>query len=237
MFKTSLICPKYPPLCGEHFGAFIKQSIGLQLGILNSSSTTRKRKHHYLLKHETNLTLNFITLFTTFLQAGGLTIGDGYAVIAPLRRALVKRNCWLSDDEFAQHLAVVQAMPGVFNINLATYIGRKLYGWKGSAACLLGMILPPLLIFLIFSIFYNDLCNQPAIKAFLRGARPAIVALIALPCLQMWNKSGISLSTVWIPVGAAIAIGLLGISPTYIILGLILLAALYAVFVLSSDDK
>lgn len=191
----------------------------------------------FIKKHETNLTLNFITLFTTFLQAGGLTIGDGYAVIAPLRRALVKRNCWLSDDEFAQHLAVVQAMPGVFNINLATYIGRKLYGWKGSAACLLGMILPPLLIFLIFSIFYNDLCNQPAIKAFLRGARPAIVALIALPCLQMWNKSGISLSTVWIPVGAAIAIGLLGISPTYIILGLILLAALYAVFVLSSDDK
>lgn len=231
--------PEVLPLCGEHFGAFIKQSIGLRLGILSLFMPHLHAQASLLLfkKHETNLALNFITLFTTFLQAGGLTIGDGYAVIAPLRRALVKRNCWLSDDEFAQHLAVVQAMPGVFNINLATYIGRKLYGWKGSAACLLGMILPPLLIFLIFSIFYNDLCNQPAIKAFLRGARPAIVALIALPCLQMWNKSGISLSTVWIPVGAAIAIGLLGISPTYIILGLILLAALYAVFVLSSDDK
>lgn len=231
--------PEVLPFCGGHFGAFIKQSIGLRLGILSLFMPHLHAQASLLLfkKHETNLALNFITLFTTFLQAGGLTIGDGYAVIAPLRRALVKRNCWLSDDEFAQHLAVVQAMPGVFNINLATYIGRKLYGWKGSAACLLGMILPPLLIFLIFSIFYNDLCNQPAIKAFLRGARPAIVALIALPCLQMWNKSGISLSTVWIPVGAAIAIGLLGISPTYIILGLILLAALYAVFVLSSDDK
>lgn len=231
--------PEVLPLRGEHFGAFIKRRIGLRLGILSLFMPYLHAQASLLLfkKHETNLALNFITLFTTFLQAGGLTIGDGYAAIAPLRRALVKRNCWLSDDEFAQHLAVVQAMPGVFNINLATYIGRKLYGWKGSAACLLGMILPPLLIFLIFSIFYNDLCNQPAIKAFLRGARPAIVALIALPCLQMWNKSGISLSTVWIPVGAAIAIGLLGISPTYIILGLILLAALYAVFVLSSDDK
>lgn len=231
--------PEVLPLHGEHFGAFIKRRIGLRLGILSLFMPYLHAQASLLLfkKHETNLALNFITLFTTFLQAGGLTIGDGYAAIAPLRRALVKRNCWLSDDEFAQHLAVVQAMPGVFNINLATYIGRKLYGWKGSAACLLGMILPPLLIFLIFSIFYNDLCNQPAIKAFLRGARPAIVALIALPCLQMWNKSGISLSTVWIPVGAAIAIGLLGISPTYIILGLILLAALYAVFVLSSDDK
>lgn len=231
--------PEVLPLHGEHFGAFIKRRIGLRLGILSLFMPYLHAQASLLLfkKHETNLALNFITLFTTFLQAGGLTIGDGYAAIAPLRRALVKRNCWLSDDEFAQHLAVVQAMPGVFNINLATYIGRKLYGWKGSAACLLGMILPPLLIFLIFSIFYNDLCNQPAIKAFLRGARPAIVALIALPCLQMWNKSGISLSTVWIPVGAAMAIGLLGISPTYIILGLILLAALYAVFVLSSDDK
>ena len=217
--------PEVLPLREEHFGAFIKRRIGLRLGILSLFMPHLHAQASLLLfkKHETNLALNFITLFTTFLQAGGLTIGDGYAVIAPLRRALVKRNCWLSDDEFAQHLA--------------TYIGRKLYGWKGSAACLLGMILPPLLIFLIFSIFYNDLCNQPAIKAFLRGARPAIVALIALPCLQMWNKSGISLSTVWIPVGAAIAIGLLGISPTYIILGLILLAALYAVFVLSSDDK
>gem|GEM_PF-1483047 len=42
--------PEVLPFCGEHFGAFIKRSIGLQLGILNSSSTTRKRKHHYLLK-------------------------------------------------------------------------------------------------------------------------------------------------------------------------------------------
>lgn len=180
--------------------------------------------------------LNFLTLFITFLQAGGLTIGDGYATIAPLRRAIVQKNGWMTDDDFTRHITIVQTMPGIFNVNLATYFGKQLKGWMGTTACLLGMILPPMLIFIIFATFYNQLCQLSAIQSFLRGARPAIVALIALPCLQMWRKSSISLSTIWIPVGAAIAIGLLGVSPSYIILGIIAIAALYATFVQSTND-
>lgn len=180
--------------------------------------------------------LNFLTLFITFLQAGGLTIGDGYATISPLRRAIVHKNGWMTEDDFSRHIAIVQTMPGVFNVNLASYMGKQLNGWKGTTACLLGMLLPPMALFILFATFYNKLCQYGAIQSFLRGARPAIVALIALPCLQMWRNSNISLSTVWIPIGAAIAIGLLGISPSYIILGLIVLAALYAIFVQSTND-
>ncbi len=180
--------------------------------------------------------LNFLTILITFLQAGGLTIGDGYATISPLRRALVKKNGWISEDDFSRNLAVVNAMPGIFNVNMAAYMGQRLMGWRGSAAALLGMTLPPLLIFILFATFYTDMCQWPWLSKLLRGMRPAIVALVALPCLQMWRKSQITLSTIWIPIGAAIAIGLCGISPTYIILGLTLLAALYAIFVSSSSD-
>lgn len=176
------------------------------------------------------------TLFMTFLQAGGLTIGDGYACITPLKKALVNKNGWMTDEEFAKHLTVVQAMPGIFNVNFATYMGRQIKGWQGSAVCLLGMLLPPLAIFCLFATFYNDFCQLPAIRAFLRGVRPAIIALVALPCIQLWRSSNVSLSTVWIPIGAAIAIGLLGISPSYIILGLTVLAAIYALFVYSNND-
>ena len=177
-----------------------------------------------------------ITLFNTFLQAGGLTIGEGYAGVAPLKTAIVKKTGWMTEEEFAHHLAVVQAMPGIFNVNFATYMGRQINGWKGSAVCLLGMLLPPLVIFSIFATFYNDFCEVPAIRAFLRGARPAIIALVALPCIQLWRSSNVSLSTVWIPIGAAIAIGLLGISPSYIILGLTVLAAIYAILVYSNNE-
>lgn len=179
--------------------------------------------------------LTLLTLFLTFLKAGGLTIGDGYATIQPLRQALVKNNRWMDEEDFSRQVATVQAMPGIFNINLASLLGHRLMGWKGSAACLLGMVLPPLVILVVFATFFNDFRKFPAVESFLRGARPAIVALIALPCFQMWKKSGITLSTVWIPVGAAIGIGLLGVSPTLIILSLTLLGLLYAVVVLNND--
>lgn len=189
---------------------------------------TKYSKHTHVTN--TNHTVQY------FLQAGGLTIGDGYACVAPLKKAIVNKNGWMTEEEFAHHLAVVQAMPGIFNVNFATYMGRQINGWKGSAVCLLGMLLPPLVIFSIFATFYNDFCEVPAIRAFLRGARPAIIALVALPCIQLWRSSNVSLSTVWIPIGAAIAIGLLGISPSYIILGLTVLAAIYAILVYSNNE-
>lgn len=169
-----------------------------------------------------------LTLFIIFLKSGGLTIGDGYATIYPLRKALVTQNQWLSEDNFDQHLSMVQAMPGIFNINLAVYLGKQLYGWKGSAAALLGMILPPVLIFILFATFFDDIRQIPAIENFLRGARPAIIALIILPCLQMWRSWNVTLSTIWIPICTAIAVGLLGVSPSLIVVGLVTLSFIYA---------
>ena len=175
--------------------------------------------------------LTFLTLFLTFLKAGGLTVGDGFATIQPLRQALVKQNKWMTDEDFSEALAVVQAMPGIFNINFAVYMGKRLSGWQGSAASLLGMSFPPIVILIVFATFFNDFREFHAVSSFLRGARPAIVAIIAIPCFQLWKRSGITLSTVWIPVGVAIAVGLLGVSPTFIVVALAVLGLLYGVLV------
>lgn len=190
--------------------------------------------HSPLLTSET-LPLSLLTLFLTFLHAGGLTVGSGYATVSPLRRAIVEKNGWMTDDDFSRHLAVALSMPGVFNVNLAAFLGRQLMGWRGCAACLAGMVLPAFTVFIVFATFFDDLRALPAVESFLRGARPAIVALIALPCLQMWRKSQITISTVWIPVGAAVAVGLLGVSPVYIIAGLVLLGVLYGTMVQDND--
>lgn len=181
-----------------------------------------------------DLRAGLLNLFFAFLSAGGLTPGGGYATITPLRRAVVEKYKWMSEDEFERSLTIVQAMPGIFNVNFAAFLGHKIYGWRGCTAGLMGMIFPPMLVFIIFATFYDTFRSFPAIEGFLRGARPAIVALVALPCIRMWRKSCITLSTIWIPVGAAIAIGLVGISPSYIILGFILLGILYGIFVHSN---
>lgn len=170
-------------------------------------------------------------LFLSFLSAGGLTLGGGYALISPMRRTLCEKNRWMSEDDFERHLAVVQAMPGVFNVNFAVYFGRVLAGAKGQTVCTLAMVLPALLVFLLFATFYEDFRTMPWLQGFLRGARPAIAALILLPALQMLRRSAITLSTVWIPVGVAVAVGLLGVSPTYIIAAFVLIGLAYGFFV------
>lgn len=179
--------------------------------------------------------LSPLTLFIAFFKAGGLAIGDGYATVQPVRQALVEKYRWMTEEDFLSHLTTVQAMPGIFNVNLAVYIGKRLLGWRGSIAALLGMILPAMAIMILFATFYDDFREFPAVRGFLEGARPAIVALILLPCLQMWRKSRITISTIWIPIGAAIGIGALGVSPTYIILGLAIPALLYGMLVHSNN--
>ena len=52
-----------------------------------------------------------------------------------------------------------------------------------------------------------------------------------MPLVKTVRSARISLSTVWLPVGTVLAICLLGVSPAYIVGGVILLGVLYGLFV------
>lgn len=175
------------------------------------------------------------SLFLLFFKSGGLTLGDGYAVLAPLRKSLTEENAWMTREEFDRQVALVQAVPGIFNVNLAAFLGYALMKWKGCVAALLGMVLPAFAILLLFAGVFNNVRDDHVVRSFLSGARPAIVVLLILPIFQAVRRSKITLSTIWIPVGAAMAIVLLGVSPAYVVAGLTLLGVLYAVLVMSND--
>lgn len=170
-------------------------------------------------------------LFLLFLRAGGLTVGDGYATVAPVRRALVAERKWLDEEDFSRCLATVHAMPGIFNVNFAAYLGFRLLKWPGCVAALAGMLLPPFVVVCLLTTFISHWRENEAWAGFFRGVRPAIVALIVLPCLQMLRSTRFTLSTVWIPVGAALAIAFWGVSPSLIIAALVVLGLLYGILV------
>lgn len=172
-----------------------------------------------------------LSLFLLFLKAGGLTLGDGYATIAPVKRALVAEEKWLDEEDFSHYLATVHAMPGIFNVNFAAYMGFRLLKWQGCVAALAGMLLPPFVVVCLLASFIGHWRESEAWAGFFRGVRPAVVALIVLPCLQMLRSTRFTLSTVWIPVGAALAIAFWGVSPSLIIAALVVSGLLYGVFV------
>ena len=157
-------------------------------------------------------------LFVTFFKLGLFTIGGGYAMIPFIERDIVERNGWIKREEFLDFLAVSQSAPGVFAVNMATFVGYRLRGSKGAFFSALGNILPSVLIILLIALFFNSFRENEVVNNIFKGLRPAVVALIAVPVFSVAKSAKITWATVWIPILSALLIVLLGVSPIYIIL-------------------
>lgn len=156
--------------------------------------------------------------FKTFFKIGIFTLGGGYAMIPLIEEEVVNRHKWVSKDEMLDLIAIAQSCPGVFAINIATFIGYKLHQTRGAVATTLGTALPSFLIILAIAIFFSAFKDNPVIAAMFRGIRPAVVALIAVPTFRMGQQAKIGWTNFWIPLVSALAIWGLGVSPIYIII-------------------
>lgn len=156
--------------------------------------------------------------FSTFFRIGLFTLGGGYAMIPLIEEEVVNKRKWIDREAFLDLLAVAQTIPGVFAVNMSINIGYRLRKTRGAVTCTLGCVLPSFLIILAIALFFHSFRDNKTMEAIFKGIRPAVVALIAAPCIKLARSARITLSNVWLPVGAALLIWLLGVSPVYIIL-------------------
>lgn len=160
----------------------------------------------------------YLTLFKTFFKIGMFTLGGGYAMIPMIEAEVVDKHRWVSKEEFLDLIAIAQSCPGVFAINISTFIGYKLRKVRGALACAVGTALPSFLIILLIAMFFHQFKDNPVVAAIFRGIRPAVVALIAVPTFNLARSAKLSWANCWIPIGGALLIWLLGVSPIFIIL-------------------
>jgi len=122
-----------------------------------------------------------------------------------MEHEIVKRTGWLTQEEFLDILAVAQATPGIFAVDMAGHIGHKLGGLRGAIIASVANVLPSFVIILILATVFQQFKELPLVQYAFRAIRPVVVALIAAPVL-------------WIPLVAAILIYFFDVSPVYIIL-------------------
>lgn len=175
----------------------------------------------YLKKKETPLH----QLFLSFFKIGAFTFGGGWAMISIIEREIVDKHKWIERDDFLDLLAIAQSLPGILAVNIATAVGDKVRGGKGSAIASLGTILPSFMIILCIAIFLTPemIKNNHIISSVFMGIRPAVVALIIAPVITSAKAAKLKWKTVWIPFVVALMISLdLGFISNpilYIILG------------------
>ncbi|MDE5807266.1 MAG: chromate transporter [Muribaculaceae bacterium] len=164
-------------------------------------------------------------LFATFFKIGAFTFGGGWAMISIIEREIVDKYHWIERDDFLDLLAIAQSMPGILAVNIATSVGDKLHGARGSMVAAAGTILPSFLIILAIAIFLTPdiIKNNRVISAIFMGIRPAVVALIIAPVITSAKAAKLKWNTVWIPLVVALLIsidlGFISNPILYIVLG------------------
>ena len=114
--------------------------------------------------------------FKTFFKIGIFTLGGGYAMIPLIEEEVVNNKKWVSRDEMLDLIAIAQSCPGVFAINIATFIGYKLRKTRGAICTTLGTAMPSFLIILAIAMFFSQFKDNKVVAAIFRGIRPAVVS-------------------------------------------------------------
>lgn len=159
-----------------------------------------------------------LKFFLTCNKIGALTLGGGYAMIQVMEREFVDKNHWLNKQEFMDILVVAQATPGIFAIDMASHIGYKAKGVWGGVVGALGIAIPSILVILLIALFFHAFQENAYVAKFFSTVRPAVVALIAVPCFNMAKTAKINRRNAWIPLLCCALISLGGVSPILIII-------------------
>lgn len=176
-----------------------------------------------------------LKLFISFWKIGAFTIGGGYVMIPIMEQELVDRHHWITREEFMDYMSLAQAMPGVFAVNMATIIGRRIAGMRGVVCAVVGNILMPIALILLFAIFFRYFRDNIIVERIFMGLRPAVVALIAAPVFRLAKSAKVSWRNCWIPILAAVLIWILGVSPVWVILAAIIGGLIWGRF--GKEDK
>ena len=136
----------------------------------------------------------YLTLFLTFFEIGLFTFGGGYAMISLIREKVLAFG-WLTEEELLNMIAVSESTPGPIAVNMATFVGATQGGILGSLVATLGVVLPSFLIILLIVSLIRNFLKYQGVRAFLRGVRPCVVALILSTAITLLMSSLLGITT------------------------------------------
>lgn len=103
--------------------------------------------------------------------------GGGPASMGLMQRESINMG-WVTTEEFADALAIGNALPGPIAPQVSAYIGYKMAGTWGAISAVSGTIIPTTILMLIMVIFFFGIKDSPTVAAMLKAVRPIIVGLL-----------------------------------------------------------
>jgi chromate transporter len=168
-------------------------------------------------------------IFWLFTKVAMFSWGGGPASLGLMQREVVGLG-WLTPNEFADDIALSNALPGPTAPQASAYVGYKLAGWPGALTAVAGTVIPATLLMLILIVGFFSIKDNQYMKAAIQGVRPFVVGLLAWTAYQIavtvfgLDKQGLGTSLLhswdkWLIVlGTFLVLTLTSISPIWLVL-------------------
>lgn len=140
---------------------------------------------------------SLISLFLKFVYTGFLAFGGGLATIPILYQLLCETNI-ITETDFYNMVAISQATPGPFGLNIATYAGYLDSKVCGAIVASLGITLSSVIcVSLLARVFEKIKDNKYTIR-IMKGVRAAITGVIVIAVLKLFKNALINIPSDYI---------------------------------------
>ncbi len=149
----------------------------------------------------TDILVNLLTLCFEFFKTGLFAVGGGLATL-PFLSEMADKYPWFTHEQLADMIAVSESTPGPIGVNMATYVGFRVFGIPGAILATLSLVLPSLIIIVIVAKMMNKYMSNKYVQWAFDGLRPAVTGLIAAAGwsvveLALLNLTDFSITRFW----------------------------------------
>lgn len=126
----------------------------------------------------------YLNLFAAFAKIGLLGFGGGLAIVRLIFDS-IQPFMSMSQEVFANIVAISQITPGPLGINVATFVGHEYLGIPGAAVATLGVAVPAFVLMNIVCRMLKKFQDSVLVKGALNGIRPAVIGLIGAAAITL----------------------------------------------------
>jgi chromate transporter len=142
---------------------------------------------------------------STFFKIALVAFGGGYAMIPILQWDLVDHLRWLTRQQFLDGILLGFVTPGPIIIT-ATFVGYWVKGLLGAIVATLSIFLPPILIIIFLTPFYQRVKEAKMMRPVIQGILDALVGMLVLVTVQMGLAALTDLKSLGLMAAASLAL-------------------------------
>jgi chromate transporter len=159
-------------------------------------------------------------VFLAFFKASILSYGGGPASIPLMRSEVVDSYKWFTNDQFADALAIANALPGPIAPKMAAYVGNNVAGIAGAVAGVIASVVPTAIAVVILAKLLLSLKSNPRVISMLSVAKPIVVVLLLQSAIQLMTKGNYpKISSYIVSILAFVLVIFVNVNPAFVMLG------------------